>query len=92
MAIAEQIDRKRLQRGNQAWFCQRRLSGILEDFAVQSEADPLSLLLESGELEQHLVKAPSAIMVKVSTVIGFTLILVGLGLLTLVGIEFFTRW
>jgi cytochrome b subunit of formate dehydrogenase len=47
-------------------------------------------LLESGELEQHLVKAPSAVMVKASTVLGFALILIGLSLLTLVGIGFFT--
>ena len=47
-------------------------------------------LLESGELEQHLVEAPSPRFVKMSTVLGFTLIVVGLTLLTLVGIGFFT--
>jgi cytochrome b subunit of formate dehydrogenase len=47
-------------------------------------------LLESGELEKHLVDPPSAGMVKASTVLGFTLIVIGLTLLTLVGIGFFT--
>ncbi|MDD2918845.1 MAG: cytochrome c3 family protein [Rhodoferax sp.] len=47
-------------------------------------------LMESGELEQHLVDAPSSAMVKGSTVLGFTLIVIGLTLLTLVGIGFFT--
>jgi len=47
-------------------------------------------LLESGELEKHLVDAPSSAMVKGSTVLGFTLIVIGLTLLTLVGIGFFT--
>jgi len=47
-------------------------------------------LLESGELEKHLVDAPSTAMVKGSTVLGFTLIVIGLTLLTLVGIGFFT--
>ena len=47
-------------------------------------------LLDSGELEQHLVEAPSTTFVKLSTVLGFTLIVVGLTLLTLVGIGFFT--
>ena len=47
-------------------------------------------LLESGELEQHLVDAPSPGLVRFSTVLGFTLIIIGLGLLTLVAIGFFT--
>ncbi len=47
-------------------------------------------LLESGELEQHLVDPPSATLVGASKLLGFTLILVGLTLLTLVGIGFFT--
>ena len=47
-------------------------------------------LVESGELEQHMVDAPSVKMVKASTVLGFTLIVIGLTLLTLVGIGFFT--
>jgi len=49
-------------------------------------------LLESGELEQHLVEAPSSIKVAGSTVLGFTLIVLGLTLLTLVGIGFFTSF
>jgi len=49
-------------------------------------------LLESGELEQHLVDAPSTGLVKFSTVLGFTLITIGLTLLTLVGIGFFTSY
>lgn len=49
-------------------------------------------LLESGELEQHLVEAPSSAKVKASTVLGFTLIVAGLTLLTLVGIGFFTSF
>jgi cytochrome b subunit of formate dehydrogenase len=47
-------------------------------------------LLESGELERHLVEAPSPKFVTLSTVLGFTLIVVGLCLLTLVAIGFFT--
>lgn len=47
-------------------------------------------LMASGELEQHLVDPPSARFVKLSTVLGFTLIIIGLVLLTLVGIGFFT--
>lgn len=47
-------------------------------------------MLESGELEKHLVDPPTAKAWRVSTVLGFTLIVVGLALLTLVGIGFFT--
>jgi len=47
-------------------------------------------LLESGELETHLVDPPSEGMVNFSTALGFTLITIGLALLTLVGIGFFT--
>jgi cytochrome b subunit of formate dehydrogenase len=47
-------------------------------------------LLESGELERHLVEAPSPKFVTLSTALGFTLIVVGLCLLTLVAIGFFT--
>jgi cytochrome b subunit of formate dehydrogenase len=47
-------------------------------------------LSASGELEKHLVDAPTATMVKASTVLGFTLIAIGLALLTLVAIGFFT--
>ena len=47
-------------------------------------------LLDSGELEKHLIDAPSAGKLKASKVLGFTLITIGLTLLTLVGIGFFT--
>jgi cytochrome b subunit of formate dehydrogenase len=47
-------------------------------------------LLESGELEKYLVDAPSAHAVGASKVLGFVLIVIGLTLLTLVGIGFFT--
>ena len=47
-------------------------------------------LLETGELEKHLVDAPSSTMTSASKVLGFILILLGLTLLTLVGIGFFS--
>jgi cytochrome b subunit of formate dehydrogenase len=47
-------------------------------------------LVDSGELEKHLVDAPSAGQLAASRVLGFALILIGLTLLTLVGIGFFT--
>jgi cytochrome b subunit of formate dehydrogenase len=47
-------------------------------------------LVESGELEQHLVDPPSPTFWSLSTALGFTLIVIGLILLTLVGIGFFT--
>jgi cytochrome b subunit of formate dehydrogenase len=47
-------------------------------------------LVEAGELESHLVAAPSAPMVTASKILGFTLIAVGLTLLTLVAIGFFS--
>jgi cytochrome b subunit of formate dehydrogenase len=46
-------------------------------------------LVDSGDLQRHLVEPPSARMVKASKVLGFTLIAIGLTLLTLVGIGFF---
>jgi cytochrome b subunit of formate dehydrogenase len=48
-------------------------------------------LVASGELEKHLVAAPSAGAVAASKVLGFTLIVIGLTLLTLVAIGFFTN-
>jgi cytochrome b subunit of formate dehydrogenase len=45
-------------------------------------------LVDSGELEKHLVDAPSATMTTASKILGFTLIVIGLTLLTLVGIGF----
>jgi cytochrome b subunit of formate dehydrogenase len=46
-------------------------------------------LLKSGELQNRLIDAPSPAMVKGSKILAFTLIAVGLTLLTLVGIGFF---
>jgi cytochrome b subunit of formate dehydrogenase len=47
-------------------------------------------LVESGQLEAHLVPAPSRPMVVGSKILGFTLIVIGLTLLTLVAIGFFS--
>ncbi|MDD5029281.1 MAG: cytochrome C, partial [Rhodoferax sp.] len=47
-------------------------------------------LLASGELEKYLVDAPSAFKFRASKVLGFVLITIGLTLLTLVAIGFFT--
>ncbi|MBL0208592.1 MAG: cytochrome c3 family protein [Propionivibrio sp.] len=49
-------------------------------------------LLASGELEKHLVDAPSPSATTASKILGFTLIVIGLILLTLVGVGFFTSW
>ncbi|MDP2677107.1 MAG: cytochrome C, partial [Rhodoferax sp.] len=55
------------------------------DHAVEYER-----LVATGELEKYLVDAPSAFKFKASKVLGFVLITIGLTLLTLVGIGFFT--
>ncbi|MEI7613600.1 MAG: cytochrome C [Betaproteobacteria bacterium] len=47
-------------------------------------------LLASGELQNHLVDAPSNAATRASKIVGFVLIMIGLTLLTLVGIGFFT--
>jgi len=47
-------------------------------------------LVDSGELESRLVDAPSPTKLAASKVFGFTLIVIGLSLLTMVGIGFFT--
>ena len=47
-------------------------------------------LVDSGELEKYLVDAPSPGKLAASKVLGFTLITIGLTLLTLVAIGFFT--
>ena len=47
-------------------------------------------LVDTGELESRLVDAPSAVKMSASRVLGFTLIAIGLILLTGVGIGFFT--
>ena len=44
----------------------------------------------AGELEHHLVEPPSATRMKLSRLLGFTLITIGLTLLTLVAIGFFS--
>ena len=46
-------------------------------------------LVETGELASRLVDPPSALKVRLSKLLGFTLIAIGLTLLTLVGIGFF---
>ena len=47
-------------------------------------------LVQTGELEKYLVEAPSPMKLAASKLLGFILIAAGLGLLTLVGIGFFT--
>ena len=63
----------------------------LEDF---KRDHPLQYqrLLDSGEMEKHLVDAPSQPMTTASKVLGFVLIVAGLSLLTMVGIGFFTSF
>ncbi len=61
----------------------------LEEFK-HDHAVEYQRLVDSGELEKYLVDAPSAGKLAASKVLGFTLIVVGLTLLTLVGIGFFT--
>ena len=46
-------------------------------------------LVESGELEKRLIKAPSRPMTVGSKILGIVLIAVGFALLALVGIGFF---
>jgi cytochrome b subunit of formate dehydrogenase len=48
-------------------------------------------LLSSGELQNHLVDAPSHAATRASKLLGFILIMIGLSLLTLVGSGFFTH-
>jgi len=60
----------------------------LEEFKTDHGVE-YQRLLESGELERRLVDAPSALKVKASKILAFTLIAVGLTLLTLVAIGFF---
>jgi len=61
----------------------------LEEFKHQHAVE-YQRLVDSGELEKYLVDAPSPGKLAASKILGFTLILVGLTLLTLVGIGFFT--
>jgi cytochrome b subunit of formate dehydrogenase len=61
----------------------------LEEFKHEHAVE-YQRLVDSGELEKHLVDPPSAGKMAASRVLGFTLIVFGLTLLTLVGIGFFT--
>ena len=61
----------------------------LEEFKHEHAVE-YKRLLDSGELEKHLVDAPSPGKLFASKVLGFTLITFGLTLLTLVGIGFFS--
>ncbi len=60
----------------------------LEDFKADHRVE-YQRLVDSGELAGRLVDAPSAFKVKASKALAFTLIAIGLTLLTLVGIGFF---
>ena len=60
----------------------------LEEFKHDHGAE-YQRLLDSGELESRLVDAPSPAKLAASKVLGFTLITIGLTLLTLVAIGFF---
>lgn len=55
----------------------------LEEFRKEHTIE-YKRLLDSGQLEQYLVDAPSAPMTRYSKILGTTLILIGLSLLTLV--------
>ncbi len=59
----------------------------LEEFKHDHEIE-YQRLVDSGELEKYLVDAPSAAKLTASKVLGFTLITIGLTLLTLVAIGF----
>jgi len=47
-------------------------------------------LVDNGELEKYLVDPPTPAQLTASKILGFTLIAIGLALLTMVGIGFFT--
>ncbi len=61
----------------------------LEEFK-HDHAVEYQRLVDAGELEKYLVDAPSPGKLAAVKVLGFTLIAIGLTLLTLVGIGFFT--
>jgi cytochrome b subunit of formate dehydrogenase len=61
----------------------------LEEFKHE-HAVQYKRLVDAGELEKYLVAAPSSAKLAASKVLGFSLIAMGLSLLTLVGIGFFT--
>ena len=60
----------------------------LEEFKKEHALE-YQRLVASGELERHLVDAPTGLRLKLSKLLGFTLIAIGLTLLTLVAIGFF---
>ncbi len=60
----------------------------LEEFKKEHALE-YDRLVASGELERHLVDAPTGMKLKLSKLLGFTLIAIGLTLLTLVAIGFF---
>lgn len=61
----------------------------LEEFKKEHAVE-YQRLVASGELERHLVDPPSPTRLKLSKLLGFTLIAIGLTLLTLVAIGFFS--
>jgi cytochrome b subunit of formate dehydrogenase len=61
----------------------------VEEFA-RDHALEYQRLVQSGELEKHLVEAPTRPMTRASTILGFTLITFGLTLLMLVFVGFFS--
>jgi cytochrome b subunit of formate dehydrogenase len=61
----------------------------LEEFKKEHPLE-YERLVQTGELEQHLVDPPSATRLKLSKLLGFVLIAIGLTLLTLVAIGFFS--
>jgi len=63
-------------------------SQSLEEFR-QDHPAYYQRLVDSGELEKHLVDAPAPQMTLASKILGLVLITIGLGLLVLVGIGYF---
>ena len=61
----------------------------LEEFRHEHAVE-YNRLVATGELEKYLVDAPSPTKLAASKLLGFVLITIGLTLLTLVGIGFFT--
>jgi hypothetical protein len=60
----------------------------LEEFKHEHYAE-YKRLIETGELEKHLVDAPSKPMTRASRILGFVLLGIGLALLVLVMVGFF---
>jgi cytochrome b subunit of formate dehydrogenase len=61
----------------------------LEEFKKEHGVE-YDRLVAAGELESHLVEPPSALRLRLSKLLGFVLITIGLTLLTLVAIGFFS--